>query len=94
MKERTKIVKEAQYRCGSINATHVFVFDDFITSGTTLCHIANAISETNPKVQVYGIALARTQRQHYWRQHGYPEGLRNDHIPAEWTARWPLESDR
>ena len=48
----------------------VVVFDDFITRGDTLSHVARAIQSTNPQVTVYGVGLAKTERLGFWEQQG------------------------
>lgn len=79
---RREIVERAGYKAGRVDSRSVFVFDDFITTGTTLGAIATAIRRANPKVSVYGVALAKTERRNF------AGGLTNRHIPAAWSQAW------
>ena len=79
---RREVMEGAGYKAGQVDARSVFVFDDFITTGTTLGAIATAIRRANPKVSVYGIALAKTERR------DFTGGLTNCHIPAAWNQAW------
>lgn len=84
---RYEILEEANYRAEPVDADSVFVFDDLITRGDTLSHIARAILEANPNVRVYGVALAKTERRSYQKeQHGID--ISNDHVRNQWEKAW------
>ena len=83
---RRAVLQEADYRSARIEAAHVLVFDDFITRGATLSHIAQAIRSANPRVTVYGVGLAKTENRGYWKQREVE--LSNDHVPEIWTRAW------
>ena len=83
---RHAILEEAAYRSVRIEAGSVLVFDDLITRGATLSHIAQAILRANPRVTVYGVGLAKTERRGFWEQRG--EEISNDHVPEVWTRAW------
>ena len=70
-----------------IRAKHFLVFDDFITRGDTLSHIAQAILDANPRANVYGIGLSKTERLSYHRERFGVE-LSNDHVPKRWVKAW------
>ncbi len=71
----------------SVATSSVFVVDDFITRGSTLCAIASAIKQKNSGVTVYGLALAKNDRQSFLMDYGH-EYYTNDHIPSEWDEIW------
>lgn len=75
---------KADYKCGVLDAKTVFVFDDFITRGDTLSHVANAVLTANPKAKVYGVALAKTEKA------AFCPNPDNDHIPPAWDKIWRL----
>ena len=83
---RRELLDEANYQSVRIEAASVLVFDDFITRGDTLSHIARAILSANPRVTVYGVGLAKTERRDFWKQRGVE--LSNDHVPETWTHAW------
>ncbi|TIW50999.1 MAG: hypothetical protein E5V72_00545 [Mesorhizobium sp.] len=82
MDGRSAELDKAKYQCAKIDADHVFVFDDIITRGDTLSHIALAVLATNPQCKVYGIGLAKAESVAYCPN---PE---NDHVPAKWDTLW------
>ena len=84
---RESILDSAEYTSATVNTAKVFVLDDLITRGSTLCAIARAIKEKNPKVDVYGIALAKNDRQTFLMEYGH-DFYTNDHIPSEWDEIW------
>jgi hypothetical protein len=73
---------KAAYVAGKIDRKVVFVVDDFITRGSTLARIAQAIQASNAKAQVYGVALGKTERQSFW------PGLSNNHVAEKWDELW------
>lgn len=79
---RNAELDKAQYRAAKLNAQNVFVFDDFITRGDTLSRIALAILDANPKANVYGIALGKTERVEFC------PNPANDQMSAEWNKIW------
>ena len=83
---RHEVLDEADYRSAPIDATGVLVFDDFITRGDTLSHIAKAILSSNPRMTVYGVALAKTEKRNFWEQQGVE--ISNDHVPQSWMLAW------
>lgn len=79
---RSAELAKAKYQSTKIDADHVFVFDDIITRGDTLSHIAMAVLAANTKSKVYGIALAKAESI------AYCPNPKNDHVPARWDALW------
>lgn len=72
----------AEYRSEKIQARNVVIFDDFITRGDTLSHIAQAIHASSGNINVYGLALGKTERR------PYISGLPNAHVPKKWSKLW------
>ena len=85
--QREDIVASAEYTSDLVTTPNVFVLDDLITRGSTLCAIARAIKEQNPGVAVYGVALAKNDRQSFLKDYGH-DYYTNDHIPSEWNEIW------
>lgn len=85
--ERECILASAEYVCETVSTANMFVVDDLITRGSTLCAIAGAIKERNPGVTVYGLALAKNDRQSFLLDNGHAH-YTNDHIPSEWDEIW------
>ena len=85
--ERESILASAEYISETVDTANVFVVDDLITRGSTLCAIASAIKQKNPGVTVYGLALAKNDRRSFLMDHGH-EHHTNDHIPSEWDEIW------
>ena len=85
--DRCEILEGAGYRAKPIDADSVFVFDDLITRGDTLSHVARAILKTSPKARVYGVALGKTERRSY-QQETYGVDISNDHVPEKWETAW------
>ncbi len=73
---------KAQYVSGRLPASNVFIFDDFVTRGSTLSKVAQAVHAANPGSTVYGVALAKTERVSYCYTN------ENDHVPARWNKIW------
>jgi len=90
---RREILDEAEYKSERIRAENILIFDDFITRGDTLSHIAQAIHEANRRVSVYGVALGKTERCSYHRERFGVE-ISNDHVPAMWAALWEGDEAR
>ena len=84
---RNKILDEADYKSRRIEAKNILVFDDFITRGETLSHIAQAIHETNGEVRVYGVGLGKNERRSY-QMRRFGVKISNNHIPEEWDELW------
>lgn len=85
---RREILDAAEFESRKIRrADSVLVFDDFITRGDTLSHIAQAILHANPRVSVYGVGLSKTERRSYHRERFGIE-LTNDHVPENWERKW------
>jgi hypothetical protein len=86
--ERDAELDKAAYVSKALKATNIFVFDDFITRGSTQSRIAQAIQATTPDAKVYAIALAKTERRSYW------GALSNDHVAGEWGELWQMGEKR
>ena len=80
--ERDAELDKAAYAAKALNVRNVFVFDDFITRGSTQSRIAQAIQTSTPHARVYAVALAKTDRRSYW------GALSNDHVPVKWDELW------
>lgn len=80
--QRDAELDKAHYVCGKLPALNVFVFDDFITRGSTLSRVAQAVQAANPGTTVYGVALAKTERIAYC---PHPD---NSHVPRRWGDVW------
>ena len=85
--KRREILDDADFRSGRIEADNILVFDDFITRGSTLSHIARALLASNPGVRIYGVALAKTERLRFHRER-FDRELSNDHVPQRWERTW------
>ena len=84
--DRRAVLDKAEYKAGDIDADSILVFDDFITRGDTLSHIAEAILESSPGATVYGVALGKAERRAYHRRYGIE--ISNDHVPQRWDTLW------
>ena len=85
---RREILDGADFESRRIRRVdNVLVFDDFITRGDTLSHIAQAILDANPRVRVYGVGLGKTERKSYHRERFGIE-LTNEHVPERWQRKW------
>ena len=84
---RRAVLDKAGYAADGIAARNILVFDDFITRGDTLSHIAQAILMSNPRATVYGVALGKTERRDYHRIRFGIE-ISNDHVPHKWNTLW------
>lgn len=84
---RREILDGAGYRSGKIRARNILIFDDFITRGDTLSHIAQAIHQVNQGISVYGVGLGKTERRAYHRDRFGVE-ISNDHVPEKWETLW------
>jgi predicted amidophosphoribosyltransferase len=85
--KRREILDGAEYRSRRIKAQSILIFDDFITRGDTLSHIAQAIHEANQGITVYGVGLGKTERRSYYRER-FDVKISNDHVPAKWADLW------
>ena len=86
---RSLLVEDANYRSGSTDAKTIFIVDDFIATGKTLSLAATAILDRNPNATVYGLALAKPE-WHSLLLDWYDVDVSNEHIPAQWSAMWPM----
>lgn len=68
------------------DARLVLVIDDIVTRGTTTGDIARAIHMHNPKVDVVGIALGKSETAFF--AESYDVKLNNNHIPTRWAKIW------
>ena len=84
--DREAILESAGYSSDTVSTPNVFVLDDLITRGSTLCEIARAIKDQNPGVNVYGLALGKNDQKEYLESRG--QYSTNDHIPSEWNDLW------
>lgn len=80
--ERDAELAKSEYEAKKLDASNVFVFDDFITRGATLSKIATAVLAANPKATVYGVALAKTERVDWC------PNPTNDQVPGKWDTLW------
>jgi hypothetical protein len=86
--DREAELDKAAYAAKKLDTRTVFVFDDFITRGSTQSRIAQAIQATNPRAQVYGVALAKTDRR------SWLPNISNDHVPKKWDEHWQRGEER
>lgn len=73
---------KAQYVSGQLPGRNVFIFDDFVTRGSTLSKVAQAVHAANPGSTVFGVALAKNERISYCYTN------ENDHVPVRWNKIW------
>lgn len=85
--ERREILDEANYKSVRIKTETILIFDDFITRGETLSHIAQAIHKTSSGVRVYGVCLGKNESRSYLKQQ-YGIEISNDFIPKKWDDLW------
>ena len=85
--ERREILGEANYKSVRIKAENILIFDDFITRGETLSHIARAIHKANTGIRVYGVCLGKNESRIYQRER-FNKEISNDRVPKEWDALW------
>lgn len=78
---RAELAK-ANYQASPIKTKSIVIFDDFITAGSTLSRIAQAVRESTPKAKVYGVALGKAERRRWM-----PD-ISNDHVLAKWDNLW------
>jgi predicted amidophosphoribosyltransferase len=86
--DREAELDKAAYAATKLSARTIFIFDDLITRGSTQSRVANAIQATNPGVQVYGVALAKTDRRSFW------PNLSNDSVAKKWDELWQQGEQR
>ena len=91
--DRQAVLDEAEYEAANIDSDSILVFDDFITRGDTLSHIAQAILGSNPHATVYGVALGKAERRAYHRDRFGIE-ISNDHVPQKWNTLWEQGEQR
>jgi len=84
---RTLLVEQADYRSAPVDADTVLIVDDFVATGKTLSLAATAILERNPRVTVYGLALAKPE-WHKLILDWHEVEISNDHIPDHWSSIW------
>ena len=84
---RREILDNAGYKSRKFRDKDIVIFDDFITRGDTLSHIAQAIHAKNQEVSVYGVALGKTERRAY-HKNWFGVDLSNDHVPEKWDILW------
>ena len=84
---RKAILDEADFRASRIEGENIVIFDDFITRGATMSHIARAILDVNPGAKVYGVALGNNQSAKYVEEVLLLD-IDNSHIPDSWDVLW------
>lgn len=85
---RGAVLDNAEYKASNIDAHNILVFDDFITRGDTLSHIAQSILESNAGTRVYGVALGKAERL------SWDPNVSNAHVPQEWDTLWEQGEQR
>ena len=85
--EREAILAQAAHHCRRIQALNIFIFDDFVTRGSTLSHTASAIRASNPRTRIYGVSLGKAETLAYHRN-TFDRDLSNDHVPLKWNRLW------
>lgn len=85
--KRRELLEQAHYKAGRIRARDIVIFDDLITRGGTLSHIAQAIHKTNRGVNVYGVCLGKTENRGYHKRY-FDTKITNDHVPKKWAESW------
>ena len=84
---RRTVLAVAEFKSKQIQADTVMIFDDLITSGATMSHIAGAILKRNPKARVFAVALGKAERREYQKSmHGVE--ISNAHVPHQWERSW------
>ena len=63
--QRREILINANYQASVVDANHIVVVDDVLTTGQTLSTIATAIKASNPNASVFGIVLAKQESLSY-----------------------------
>jgi hypothetical protein len=81
---RSAELDKANYVSSAMGKPNVFIFDDFVTRGDTLSRVAKAILATNGPTNIYGIAIAKTERI-AWCPNPAAE---NSHVPDAWNTIW------
>lgn len=85
---RRAVLDKAEFEARNIDAHNILVFDDFITRGGTLSHIAQSILKSNAGARVYGVALGKTERL------SWDSNVSNAHVPQEWNTLWEQGEQR
>lgn len=84
--EREAELDKAEYvalkACGPI----VVIVDDFITRGSTMQRISDAIKKHDSRTAIYGLALGKTDRISWLS--GLKNGVANDFVPEKWNEEW------
>lgn len=80
---RREVLRRRDYESRKIGADNIIIFDDLITTGGTMSYMAQAIHKVNDRVNVYGIALAKTERRK-----DIKNSCINDHISVRWDKLW------
>ena len=84
---RRKILDMAGFKSNKILADNILIFDDLITRGATMSRIALAMLHPNPQLNIYGVALGKTERWSYIKS-WIGIALSNDHVPEKWDRLW------
>ena len=90
--ERKEFLDEqAGYKSNyAIEAENIFIFDDFITTGSTLSRIAEAINKANGsfRANIYGVCLG--QMVNPWQR--IPNASNMD-VPEKWGQTWDKDPE-
>ena len=84
--ERWERLDAAQYNAEVVTAKTFILFDDVITTGSTIGHVAQTLKQANPGADVYGVALAKAEGREFNRNRGIE--LTNGHVPTQWEGVW------
>ncbi len=84
--KRRGILDDADFRSKRMPMGNVLIFDDFITRGATMSHIAGAMLGSNRGLRIFGVALGKTERRSYWQKSGVE--ISNEHVPQRWKRIW------
>ena len=85
--ERRPEEVNGKYRCLAVDGlTTLIVLDDFVTRGDTMSDIARAIRASNDQIQVFGLALGKSETWGYANLRGH--SLNNHDIPDAWGRVW------
>lgn len=80
----------ADYKCQTItDLRRVLILDDMITRGSTAANIAEAVSRENSHLEVFPLALGKTERKCFAASLG--RKLDNEHVPSAWARTWDQE---
>jgi len=72
-----------KYFSGIINndIENLFIFDDIVTRGSTMSEIARAVIDKNQSINIYGVALAKSERPSY-------APVSNENVSKKFNEYW------